>query len=317
MSWLLHSRRVPLRPNSRKAPTCSAEQPASQWPCAGVGDPDAVAWICYDCATCLCVEDKLIKMPENALANLLWMGRQHPLLQNATLGLRLLLGLGRPCFRKLLLGRGKIEDREAGLTGNHVLVSQAADKMGDVLPPTSSQLSDHFVVIFGQSAEDLRKCQLLTVRRDSYKTLVDERCRTNPIFAEVRVSSTAVDALPTEGVPSQIAECAVHVPEADKYKATRAGPGSLRDPMDAPDAQDDASDELDADEDENKDAPSSAERPAEPHAHEQLNQFETPLGLDPTATPNVVQHLVMCKTMEAVFQIIACLCCCSVPFSVF
>ena len=296
MSWLLHSRRVPLLPNSRQVPTCSAERPASQWPCAGVGDPDAVAWICYGCATCLCVEDKLIKMPEDALANLLWLGRLHPLLQNATLGLRLLLGLGRPCFRKLLLGRGKIGDREAGLTGNHVLVSQAPDNMSDELPPASSQLSEHFVVIFGQSVEDLRKCQILTVRRDSYKTLVEERSQTNPVFAEVPINSAAVEALPREGVPSQIAECAVHVPEADRYQATRAGPGSLRDPVDAPDAQDDASDELDADEDEEQEASSSAEQPAAPRAHEHLNQFETPLGLDPTATPDVVQHLAAFKT---------------------
>ena len=69
-----------------------------------------------------------------------------------------------------------------------MLVSQAADKMGEELPPTSSQLSEHFVVIFGQSAEDLRKCQLLTVRRDSYKTLVEERRRSNAVFAEVPVS---------------------------------------------------------------------------------------------------------------------------------
>ena len=38
MSWLLHSRRVPLLFDSRKPPTGGAEQPALQWPCAGVGD---------------------------------------------------------------------------------------------------------------------------------------------------------------------------------------------------------------------------------------------------------------------------------------
>ena len=110
MSWLLHTRRVPIMPNSRKAPQSNAEEPASQssphasqHKGAGVGDSDAIAHICYECATCLCVSDKLIKMPRFALANCMWLGRQHPLLQNASLGLRLLLGLGRPCFRKLLL----------------------------------------------------------------------------------------------------------------------------------------------------------------------------------------------------------------------
>ena len=143
MSWLLHTRRVPLVPDSRKAPYAGAEQPATlssssaarpavQHRCAGVGDIDAVAHICYDCASCLCVEDKLIKMPRFALANAMWLGRQHPLLQNASLGLRLLLGLGRPCFRKLLLGAGRREDKESGTRGNHVLASQGAPSFSQV-----------------------------------------------------------------------------------------------------------------------------------------------------------------------------------------
>ena len=118
--------------NSRKAPLCRVEgadrpaQPVSQSSCAGVGDRDAVAHICYDCAMCLCVDDKLIKMPRYALANQMFLGREHPLLQDSTPGLRLLLGFGRPCFRKLLLGKGRGEDRESGTTGNHILVSQGA-----------------------------------------------------------------------------------------------------------------------------------------------------------------------------------------------
>ena len=155
MSWLLHTRRVHMVPNSRKAPQSSAEQPAAQssasaaqpalqYKCAGVGDIDGVAYICYDCATCLCVDDKLIKMPPFALANGMWLGRQHQLLQNASLGLRLLLGLGRPVLRKLLLGPGRREDRQSGTTGNHVLVSQGSPSISEVLPPSSRQLSDSF-----------------------------------------------------------------------------------------------------------------------------------------------------------------------------
>ena len=73
--------------NSRKAPLCRVEQPAqegadraaqpvAQSACAGVGDRDAVAHICYDCATCLCVDDKLIKMPRYALAKKMFLGRE-------------------------------------------------------------------------------------------------------------------------------------------------------------------------------------------------------------------------------------------------
>ena len=178
MSWVLHTRRVPFVPNSRRKPQGSsaqpahgapdnAEQPALHHTCAGLGDIDAVAYICYDCATCLCVEDKLIKMPRFALVNSMWLGREHLLLQNATTGLRLLLGLGRPCFRKLLLGgRANAKDRQFGTTGNHFLVTHGSPSLGNVLPPSSKDHSDSFVVVFGQSKEDLTKCQLLKVSRE-------------------------------------------------------------------------------------------------------------------------------------------------------
>ena len=155
------SARVPMVPDSRRAPQSSAEQsaaqssgshaqPVSRHKCASVGDSDRVAHICFECATCLCVGDKCIAMPRFGLSNALWLGRQHPLLQNASLGLRLLLGLGRPCFRKLLLGAGRREERQSGTTGNHVLVSQGSPSIREVLPPSSRQLSDSFVGVFAQ-----------------------------------------------------------------------------------------------------------------------------------------------------------------------
>ena len=154
----------------------------------GVGDPDETAWICYDCATCLCVEDEYLQMPEYALSYLVWLGREYPLLQqHGTLGLRILLSLGRPCFRKLLLGKGHRETRQSGLAGNHILVSQPAADFGDVLPPTSAQLSASFVAIFGQSIDDLEKCQLLLVDRDAYTTLLRERASVNATYANTRV----------------------------------------------------------------------------------------------------------------------------------
>ena len=118
--------------------------------------------------------------------------RQHPLLQNASLGLRLLLGLGRPCVRKLLLVRGRREDRQFGTTGNHVLVSQGSASIGEVLPPSSRQLSDSFVAVFGQDKEDLSKCQLLTVSRSAYRTLAEERVHVNSAFARTIIDQQAV-----------------------------------------------------------------------------------------------------------------------------
>ena len=80
-------------------------------PCAGVGCKDSLAWMCHDCISNLCVaEEQLLCMPPTALSNLLWLGREHPRIQDASLGTKLLLGLGRPCFRKLFLGKGQREN---------------------------------------------------------------------------------------------------------------------------------------------------------------------------------------------------------------
>ena len=183
-------------------------------------------------------------MPDFALANDLWLGRERTALQNATLGLRMLLGLGRPCFRKLLLGKGQKDTLQSGFTGNHILISQASATLAEALPPPSTHLKDSFVVIFGQNADDLRKCQLLTVQGDAYKALAAERARVNAIFAEVPLDQAAVNALPINGVPQQLLDCAVQMPEVQQYRATRPGPGTIRDPSDAACPGDDASDEL-------------------------------------------------------------------------
>ena len=310
MSWLLHTRRVSILNTSAESvdgavqPVSqlpqdadgSAAQPARRYRCAGVGDPDEVAWICFDCATCLCVEEALVKMPEYALSNKLWLGRERRLLQNRNLGLRMLLGTGRPCFRKLLLGKGQKEDLQSGFTGNHVLLSQATPNFAAGLPPTAEELSENFVVIYGRSPEELRKCHILTVQRDDYRALIEERCRVNSTFANTPVNQTAVNALPEDGVPAQIMQCAVRMEEVENYQPTRQGPGSIRDPVDAADPQDDASDELSDDEAKDEGSRDSAEQPATAHSEEQLNHCETPLGLDPTATPDFVQHLAAFKT---------------------
>ena len=160
MAWLLHTRRTPVLPDSRMARSNSAARPVSlegrhgsaEHPavldagapaCAGIGDPDRTAHICFDCASCLCVDDKLIKMPEFALAKDLWLGRERTALQTGSLGLRMLLGLGRACFRKLLLGKGQKDTLQSGFTGNHILISQASATLADVLPPPSMKLNGH------------------------------------------------------------------------------------------------------------------------------------------------------------------------------
>ena len=55
--------------------------------------------------------------------------------------------------------------------------------------------------------------------------------------------------------------CAVQIPEADRHKPTRAGPWTIRDPLDVADPYDDVSDESSCnyDHDDGEDANPSAE----------------------------------------------------------
>ena len=116
MRWLLHTRRVPclsqeeaetqLQTSGAAQPSGGAAQPAgiADSRCAGVGDPNATVWCCKDCVNNLCRPDANIGMPPPALANLMWLGREHPLCQNASVGTRMLSCLGRAVWRKLILG---------------------------------------------------------------------------------------------------------------------------------------------------------------------------------------------------------------------
>ena len=107
------------------------------------------------------------------------------------------------------LGAGRREERQSGTTGNHVLVSQGAPSIHEVLPPSSCQPGDSFVAVFGQDKEDLSKCQLLTVSRNAYRTLVEERVRVNSAFVRTTIDHQAVDSLPENGVPQQLIKCGV------------------------------------------------------------------------------------------------------------
>ena len=103
--------------------------------------------------------------------------------------------------------------------------------------------------------------------------------------------------MPLNGVPPQILDCACPVPGADRYKSTRTGPGSIRDPLDLAADQDDASDELsDVDPGEECAADGSNNEADSAKQPDQTNNWETPLGLDPTATPSYVQHFAAFQT---------------------
>ena len=54
---------------------------------------------------------------------------------------------------------------------------------------------------------------MLTVQREAYTQLAAERARVNAIFAAVPVDEAAVNALPINGVPQQLLDCAIHMSE--------------------------------------------------------------------------------------------------------
>ena len=105
---------------------------------------DATVWCCKDCINNLCRPTaKEIAMPPPALANLLWLGREHPFCKNASVGTKMLSCLGRAVWRKLILGKGDQEEQEKGIAGNSILLAQARPHdLVDSLPPATEHLQE-------------------------------------------------------------------------------------------------------------------------------------------------------------------------------
>ena len=82
-----------------------------------------------------------------------------------------------------MLVKGKKEEREKELLSNHVLLSQPAAQLGDVLPPSAESLSNNFVALFGRS--QVQKCQILKVHRQAYVTLARERAQVNSVYHDL------------------------------------------------------------------------------------------------------------------------------------
>ena len=95
--WLLHSRRVPVLPNSG-ALQPPAEDP-DRPPCAGVGDASMPVWSCRECQRDLCGPHP--KLPLNAVANDNWIGREKLLVRNASRATHWLSSLGRFCWKQV------------------------------------------------------------------------------------------------------------------------------------------------------------------------------------------------------------------------
>ena len=236
-------------------------------------------------------------MPPPALANLLWLGREHPLCQQASIGARMLSCLGRAVWRQLILGKGDKDEQEKGIAGNSILLAQG--RPGDLaqsLPPTTQQLQQSFVALFAHSIDEVSKAQMLTVQRDSYLAIVRLRRKVCSTYAEVPLDEGRVGRWPEHGVPHELLACAQHLAETENVNVTQLGPASrqvdvacdahcVAKPR-AGESADDAEWEQVGEEAERAAEPTDAERAQ--HAFE-TNTAEAVIAVDHTNDPGLLE----------------------------
>ena len=159
-------------------------------------------WACRDCASALCRPNPI--MPDLALPNWMWLGRVHPSYKNLSLGMRLLLGRGRPVMRQLYLGRGPRDEVHKGLQGNTMIIAQPSAQYAQVMPSVSQCLSS-LVLMFCNSVDDVSKAHTLVVERDQYAKWMQRRIEVCPTFQDVKIDLSAMrDELPEVGVPQAL-----------------------------------------------------------------------------------------------------------------
>ena len=144
----------------------------------------------------------------------------------------MLLGRGRPYYRKLILGHGEPEANQAALVGNSILLAQpTTGKIQAKLPPPVHDLGDNMVVVFTTSRGDVRKAKQLFVSRERYLQCARLRQEVCYAYADVQVDEVAAaHTLPEDGVPDVIVEEAHHMSEAQFFKPNLDGPASQRVP---------------------------------------------------------------------------------------
>ena len=302
MIWLLHTRRVPCLSAADAQNLASDVVLDSR--CAGIGDIDQTVWCCKDCINSLCrIDARQIVMPPPALANLLWLGREHPLAQTASLGTRLLSCLGRPVWRKLILGKGDKDDLQHGVTGNSILLAQARpDHLAASLPPPAEQLQDTFVVLFSRSIEEVKKAKMLVVNRQDFIDLVRTRQHVCTAYADIPLDDERAQQLPENDVPNDILSCAQHLPEAEKVNITKVGPVSR--PVDM--ACDARGAECDGDEwEEMGNDPTRPTDAEQEHQTYDTNTAEDVIAVDHSDQPNVLETFAAFQTKLRAMQDVA------------
>ncbi len=308
MRWLMNTRRVPVLPHGSgdehaKATDDSAEDARPS--CAGVGDAEALCWLCHHCAAHL--SQPTPRMPPQALANWNWGGREHPKYQDLSMATKSLLGLGKLIARMVLLKpRDNTDDCERALVGNTILVAQPSPEMiATELPPTETEQTQYFNVIYAAgSAEhgssNIRKQKTLLVNREQYLECAQIRKERCPLFADTRINiDEAGIRLPATGLPAGLEQGAVHMESVQYFSPTLAGPATEGTPFraqDDPDQEENAEPQPEGDDPlETGDADTGCSRAPDSLVAEENVNAEFLIGLDGTPDDDAISKLAAAR----------------------
>ena len=233
--WLLHTRRVPVmaetggQQSGAPGGANGAAEPVGEAPrCAGVGDPEAVSWVCWECLSDL--GGARPRMPLYALANDNWIGRERVEVREASEATRWLSCLGRVCWKQLRLGRGAPDLQEKGITGNAIFLAQPSVTLNAEtleLPPETDALVDCVNIAFAGCAGNLAKARWARVKRAEYMRLVSMRRKECTAYREAKVDEVAAATrLPEDGVPAHVEHCVQEIDGLEDAPVQLTGPAS-------------------------------------------------------------------------------------------
>jgi hypothetical protein len=167
-------------------------------------------------------------MPVHGLTNDNWIGRERPMLREASKGTKMLASLGRCCWKQVRLGRGEPDVQQKGITGNTIFFAQpTADIPSMELPPAANALVDSFNIILTRNLQDLSHATWATIKRDEYMNIVRDRKAQCATFAHVVLrEDEATTRLPADGIPDHIQCCTQLVEGSSKAPLQLVGPAS-------------------------------------------------------------------------------------------
>ena len=108
-------------------------------------------------------------MPLKALAQDNWIGREPVHVCGASKATKMLVSLGRCCWKEVRLGKGAPDVQHKGITGNTIRFAQpTADISSMEPPPAQDALLGSLNVVFSGKPHDLRKAHWATIKRAEY-----------------------------------------------------------------------------------------------------------------------------------------------------